>query len=50
VSNVAANADSYSGSDTLGMALTLVNEQAAGAVAQLYADYCKQGRKGSKQK
>jgi hypothetical protein len=41
LSNVTAKADSYSGTDTLGMALTLVNEQADEAVAQLYNDYCR---------
>jgi len=41
ISNVTAKADSYSGTDTLGMALTLVNEQADEAVAQLYNDYCR---------
>jgi hypothetical protein len=41
ISNVTARADSYSGTDTLGMALTLVNEQADEVVAQLYNDYCR---------
>ena len=41
ISNVTAKADSYSGTDTLGMALTLVNEQADEVVAQLYNDYCR---------
>lgn len=41
ISNVTARDDSYSGTDTLGMALTLVNEQADEAVAQLYSDYCR---------
>jgi hypothetical protein len=41
LSNVTAKADSYSGTDTLGMALTLVNEQADEVVAQLYNDYCR---------
>lgn len=41
LSSVAARADSYAGTDTLGMALTLVNEQADEAVAQLYNDYCR---------
>ncbi|MBM3390422.1 MAG: hypothetical protein FJY34_00380 [Betaproteobacteria bacterium] len=41
ISNVTARADSYSGTDTLGMALTLVNEQADEAVARLYNDYCR---------
>lgn len=46
ISNVAARADSYSGTDTLGMALTLVNEQADEVVAQLYNDYCRAGFAG----
>ncbi|MCZ7653744.1 MAG: hypothetical protein M5R42_04840 [Rhodocyclaceae bacterium] len=33
--------ESYSGTDTLGMALTLVNEQADEVVAKLYNDYCR---------
>jgi hypothetical protein len=41
ISDVDARADSYSGTDTLGMALTLVNEQADEVVAQLYNDYCR---------
>lgn len=46
ISNVTARADSYSGTDTLGMALTLVNEQADEVVAQLYNDYCRAGAAG----
>ncbi len=41
LSNVAAKDESYSGTDTLGMALTLVNEQADEVVAKLYNDYCR---------
>lgn len=41
ISDVDARAESYSGTDTLGMALTLVNEQADEVVAQLYNDYCR---------
>lgn len=41
ISSVAAKADSYSGTDTLGMALTLVNEEADEVVARLYNDYCR---------
>ena len=41
ISNVNAHNDSYSGTDTLGMALTLVNEQADEVVANLYNDYCR---------
>lgn len=46
ISSVTARADSYSGTDTLGMALTLVNEQADEVVAQLYNDYCRAGIAG----
>ena len=41
ISSVAAKDESYSGTDTLGMALTLVNEQADEVVARLYNDYCR---------
>ena len=41
ISNVTARDESYSGTDTLGMALTLVNEQADEVVARLYNDYCR---------
>jgi hypothetical protein len=41
LSDVSAKGDSYAGSDTLGMAVTLVNEQADMIVAQLYNDYCR---------
>lgn len=41
ISDASASADSYSGTDTLGMALTLVNEQADGVVARLAGDYCR---------
>lgn len=41
IADAAASADSYSGTDTLGMALTLVNEQADGVVARLAGGYCK---------
>lgn len=41
LSDVSAHSASYSGTDTLGMALTLVNEQADQLVAQLYNDYCR---------
>lgn len=46
ISNVAARDDSYAGTDTLGMALTLVNEQADEVVARLYNDYCRAGAAG----
>ena len=41
ISDTSASADSYSGTDTLGMALTLVNEQADGVVGRLVNDYCR---------
>ncbi|HMM53869.1 MAG TPA: hypothetical protein PKC23_02495 [Candidatus Desulfobacillus sp.] len=41
ISSVSANDASYAGGDTLGMALTLVNEQADEVVARLYNDYCR---------
>lgn len=44
ISNVAARDESYSGTDTLGMALTLVEEQADEVVAKLYNDYCRAGK------
>ena len=40
ISEANARNESYSGQDTLGMALTLINERADEVVAQLYSDYC----------
>jgi hypothetical protein len=40
ISNVTAEADAYSGQDTLAVALELVREQADMVVARLYHDYC----------
>jgi hypothetical protein len=40
ISEASAKNASYSGQDTLGMALTLINERADEVVAQLYSDYC----------
>ena len=40
ISEANAKNESYSGEDTLGMALTLINERADEVVAQLYSDYC----------
>lgn len=40
ISEVNARNESYSGQNTLGMALTLINERADEVVAQLYSDYC----------
>ncbi len=39
-SDVSIQGDSWSGSDTLGAALSIVKEQADMAVARLYRDYC----------
>lgn len=41
LSQTSAENASYSGVDTTGMALTLVNEKADAVVAQLYSDYCR---------
>ena len=41
LSDVSAHSESYAGADTLGMAQTLVKEQADQLVAQLYNDYCR---------
>ena len=43
LSQASAENASYSGVDTSGMALTLINEKADEFVAQLYSDYCRQG-------
>jgi hypothetical protein len=40
ISEASAKNESYAGHDTLGMALTLINERADEVVAQLYSDYC----------
>ncbi len=40
ISEASAAADSYAGGDTLGMALTLLNEQADGVVGRLLRGYC----------
>ena len=42
ISQTSAQDASFAGADVRGMALTLVNEQAAEVVAQLYSDYCQQ--------
>jgi hypothetical protein len=41
VSTAAAQNESYAGSDTSGMALTLIEERADQVVAKLYSDYCR---------
>ena len=40
ISQASAENASYAGSDTAGMALTLINERADELVATLYSDYC----------
>lgn len=50
ISEAGAHAESYSGMDTGGMALTLINEQADGVVAKLYNDYCRAAGVGGKSK
>ena len=50
ISEASGRAESYSGGDTGGMALTLINEQAEGVVAKLYSDYCRQVGVGGKDK
>ena len=44
VSSAAASNASYAGSDTSGMALTLIEERADQVVAQLYSDYCRNAK------
>jgi hypothetical protein len=50
ISDASASADSYSGTDTLGMALILVNEQADGVVSRLANDYCRHAAPATKRK
>ncbi|MBL8486928.1 MAG: hypothetical protein JNK22_07575 [Rhodocyclaceae bacterium] len=49
ISEASASSDSYSGGDTVGMALTLINEQADGVVGRLLRGYCAE-RGGKKTK
>ena len=49
ISEASAGSDSYSGGDTIGMALTLINEQADGVVGRLLRGYCTE-RGGKKSK
>ncbi len=44
VSTASATNESYAGSDTAGMALTLIEERADEVVARLYSDYCRTAR------
>ena len=48
ISTATAKAESYSGSDTAGMALELVHEQAEEVGAKLYNDYCRAAGKPKK--
>jgi len=50
ISDASARSESYSGMDTLGMALTLVNEEADEVVAKLYSDYCRNAKATAKSK
>lgn len=50
ISEASGSAESYSGADTGGMALTLINEQAEEVVARLYSDYCRKAGIGGKDK
>ncbi len=50
ISEASGRAESYSGMDTGGMALTLINEQADGVVARLYSDYCRKAGATAKNK
>ncbi|MDP1525633.1 MAG: hypothetical protein Q8M20_07470 [Rhodocyclaceae bacterium] len=40
ISEASASSESYSGTDTVGMAATLINEQADGVVRRLLSGYC----------
>jgi hypothetical protein len=44
VSTASATNESYAGSDTAAMALTLIEERADEVVARLYSDYCRTAR------
>ena len=45
ISEAGASSDSYSGGDTVGMAATLINEQADGVVRRLLTGYCNEKKK-----
>lgn len=45
VAEASASSDSYSGGDTVGMALTLINEQADGVVRRLISGYCNEKKR-----
>lgn len=42
IAEAGASSDSYAGGDTVGMAATLINEQADGVVRRLLSGYCKE--------
>lgn len=50
ISEASGSAESYSGADTGGMSLTLINEQAEGVVARLYSEYCRKAGVSAKDK
>lgn len=45
ISNVTAGGDSFSGADTMAVALDIVKEEADLAVAKIYSDFCRHGSK-----
>lgn len=45
ISHVSVSESSWAGADTVGVALDIVERQAAGLIAQLYQDFCNQGGK-----
>jgi hypothetical protein len=45
IAEASASSDSYAGGDTVGMAATLINEQADGVVRRLLNGYCAQNKK-----
>ena len=45
IAEAGASSDSYSGGDTVGMAATLINEQADGVVRRLLTGYCNEKKK-----
>lgn len=45
ISHVSATESSWAGADTVGVALDIVEHQAASLIAQLYQDFCTQGGK-----
>jgi hypothetical protein len=45
ISSLQATEQSWAGADTLGVAQSIVDQQAAGLVAQLYSDFCRRAGK-----